>query len=208
MTKTKPWILFSLALILGCPSANDDDSSATDDDDAVADDDDSTALGSLRTFTVESDGNMGGPSGADALCAASADNPDTSATWKAMLGGLSRVPCADADCDSGTAGQVDWVLQPSTTYTRPQGGAFFTTDANGVITTYPLDGAMLDNATNFWTGLDSDWTVYTDFHCNDWTTNGVQVRGRVGWSVGTDAAWIQGGDLACDSVLPVLCVEQ
>ncbi len=208
MNTTKPWLLLSLGLVLaGCPSGNDDDS-ASNDDYAVADDDDSAASGALRTFVIEASGDMGGPTGADALCAASADNPDTGATWKAMLGGLSRVPCTDADCDSGTAGQVDWVFQPETSYTRPGGGAFFTTDANGIITDYPLAAGMLDNATNFWTGLNSDWTVYADFHCNDWTTSGVQARGRVGWSVGTDAAWIQGGDLGCDSVVPVLCVEQ
>ena len=210
----KPSLFFFLtALLTGCPAANDDDSAGDDDDsvanddDATGDDDDSTG-GALRTFMAMSDGDMGGPTGADVLCAADANNPDTSATWKAMLAGTSRVACADADCASGTVGQVDWVFQPNTEYLRPEGGTLFTTDANGVFTDYPLAMELLDAADNFWSGLDSDWTTYTDEHCTDWTSDDSGEQGRVGWTQSLDAFWIQGGDLDCSSTLMFLCVEQ
>lgn len=206
------FLLLSLGL-LACPTSNDDDSAAADDDDVANDDDtggddDDATSGAKRTFMVTSTGAMGGPTGADAVCASDGDNPDPGATWKAMLGGLTRVPCADADCAGGTAGQVDWVFSPDTEYLRPEGGTLFTTNENGVLTAYPMEDTLLDSATNFWTGLDSDWTVYPDFHCNDWNSGGVGVRGRVGWSDGTGASWIQSGDVGCDTAMTFLCVEQ
>jgi len=209
----KHLLLLLSATLLACPPANDDDSS-DDDDDATANDDDATgddddATGNaLRTFMATATGNMGGPTGADAICAADAANPDTSATWKAMLGGLSRVACAQPNCDSGTAGQVDWVFQPNTEYLRPEGGTLFTTNESGVFTAYPLSAGVMNAAANFWTGLDADWTTYTGEHCNDWTTAGVGVDGRVGWTQTLDAAWVQGGRFSCDSSSTLLCVEQ
>jgi len=205
-------VMLSLGL-LACPASDDDDSSVANDDDlandddTAADDDDSPVDGK-RTFMVTSTGAMGGPSGADVVCSGANTNPDPSMTWKAMLGGLTRVPCADADCAGGTAAQLDWVFAPDTEYLRPDGGLLFTTNQNGIFTGYPMADTLLDTATNFWTGLDSDWTVYPDFHCNDWNSGGVGVQGRVGWSDGTGASWIQSGDVGCDSLMTFLCVEQ
>ncbi|MCO4771015.1 MAG: DUF1554 domain-containing protein [Deltaproteobacteria bacterium] len=201
------------ALLAACPAANDDDSSSNDDDaaddDDAANDDDSTEPGALRTFMAAAHtGNLGGPTGADALCTSDANNPDATATWKAMIGGLSRIPCADPDCASGTAGQADWVFAPDTEYLRPEGGTLFTTNSDGVFTAYPLGSNVMNSPQNFWTGLDSDWTVFAGEHCNDWNSDGVGVEGRVGWTESDSATWIQGGSVECDGMQQFLCVEQ
>ncbi|MCB9670043.1 MAG: DUF1554 domain-containing protein [Alphaproteobacteria bacterium] len=163
--------------------------------------------GPLRLFFAEGhDADLGGVSGADTLCADDPGNPAPSSSWRALLGSPDRVPCADPDCAGGTAGQADWVLHPATDYGLSDGTLLFTTDANG-ITNEELPTDLDTSAYNFWSGLKEDWTVFPDT-CSGWTSNG-SGDGRVGWTqTRTDAGWLDGGTYPCDTVTPLLCVEQ
>ncbi|EKD41383.1 MAG: LenF, partial [uncultured bacterium] len=99
------------------------------------------------------------PSGiadADATCMADANKPIGGSTFKAMIAdGVIRRACSSANCvTSGDGENIDWVLQPSTTYKRVDDTTIGTTDANGIFS-FPLDNAFTDAAFDHgaWTGL-------------------------------------------------------
>ena len=104
------------------------------------------------------------------------------------------------------------MFYPDTDYVRLDGEPQLTTNSNGIVTEYPIDNQVSDEAgINFWTGIDMEWTT-SDLTCDGWTNDGLtrgdEPRGRVGWTETTGSGWIEGGSFVCSRTAPLLCVEQ
>jgi len=173
---------------------------------------DSSSAGVTKIFyTVSSyNGNLGGVSGADSKCMADSNYPG-SGTYKALIvDGTNRIASASANAGDG---QVDWVLQPNTTYYRSDGSTIIlTTDSNGIFVFGTLDNSF-GSGGRLWMGLNADWT--TDNHCTTWadgTNSYPAVSGSGGDSVETSSssidASIAGSPYPCNFSGQLLCVEQ
>ena len=120
-------------------------------------------------------GNLGGVSGADALCTTAAQNSGNSTIntldFKAVLVASNRYPC-DQTGNCGGAYSADWPLLPNTPYLGPDGtqGANLITNGNAVfpqpsnsITTLRYEtGATGPASTSFWFGIQSTYTAPAD----------------------------------------------
>ena len=150
-------------------------------------------------------GDFGGTAGADAIC--NSDPAHPGGVYKALIVSTTRRACIDPNCADG-ADHLDWVLAANTTYRRADGTTLFTTDANGIVTSYPLAAPLVPGGgINFWSGLDRDWTTRSaSLLCSDWM--GLGGQGGVGWTMATDSGWIQGGNWDCTVSTPFVCVQQ
>ncbi|MBI5509441.1 MAG: DUF1554 domain-containing protein [Deltaproteobacteria bacterium] len=145
----------------------------------------------------------GDPSHADAIC--EADVKPTAGTYKALIAECAdgnqaheRVAMPQAPCLT----QKNWVLRPNWGYALPDGTtAFARTNANANWQS-ALVATLQPQTTNYWTGLDPDFTLGTS--CSGWTTtSGSADIGRGG------AGWTSAGPLNCNSLTAhLLCVEQ
>ena len=157
-------------------------------------------------FAATPGGN--GMPAADAFCASSTANPDTTKTFKAMLvDGVNRVPPGD-----GTA--VDWVLQPNTDYYRVDGKTLVgTTTSNGIFDidysgTKDLTNSISSTASAVWTGLsvlNFDTNLNT---CLGWSSNSSTDYALFGNPSAVDGFFLQKSMIACDTLNPIYCVEQ
>lgn len=103
--------------------------------------------------------------------------------------------------------QIDWVLQPDTEYLRSDGVTTIGTTNSKSLFTFPLDAAVSTSASQYYTGIDTDWTVGLD--CGFWT-NGVGGNVDTGNSQATDATSLtvgSGGNF-CTGSYDLLCVSQ
>ena len=141
----------------------------------------------LSTFN----GNLGGRTGADAKCQADARHPGNG-TFKAVLGSIDRYVLPTP---------LNWVIPAIRT--RYSGSSYITdanTDDQTLVT--PISSPFDSTATEFWTGLSDDWTNSGD-NCLDWTSSSDTANG----SVSATNNWSH-SKVPCDSLLPILCVEQ
>ena len=160
-------------------------------------------------------GNMGGITGADALCNADANKPDSS-TYRAMIvDGVNRTACVNANCSPTNGGDgFGWVFQANTTYYRQNGATYedvLTTNANR-IATFPLtvNGFNSSNTNEYWTGLEVDWTVAfagSDLDCANWTGGTIAQTGS-GGAATTDAISFASPSCAVTGTYHLICVEQ
>lgn len=161
-------------------------------------------------------GNMGGIAGADALCNSDANKPDASSYKALLVDGVNRRACANANCTPANGGDgLDWVFQSDTTYYRDDGGANFTaviTTNTNRVATFPLltNGFHSSGANEYWTGLETDWTVAFaggDLDCGDWG-GGASGQAGIGGSATTDA--ISFGTPACiiGGTYHLVCVQE
>ena len=161
-------------------------------------------------------GNMGGIAEADALCNADGNKPDA-ANYKALLvDGVNRRACVNANCTPTAGGDgLDWVFQAATTYYRDDGGGNYspvlTTNASRVAG-FPLltNGFNASGANEYWTGLETDWTVAfsgSDLDCADWAGAGSGQTG-VGGSATADAISVNTPICVIAGTYHLVCVEQ
>ncbi|MBS0617839.1 MAG: DUF1554 domain-containing protein [Spirochaetes bacterium] len=155
-------------------------------------------------------GNLGGISGADAKCNADSNKPNGS-TYKAIIalsGAGGRVACTTGNCSGGPGEHTDWVLYPTTQYTRTDGTTVIgTTTANGIFT-FALSNSV-GGGSSPWTGLSTTWTNL--YACPSWTgTSGSATAGSTGSKTDTmlDGGYGGGFGLSCSSNYPIYCAEQ
>ena len=154
-------------------------------------------------------GNLGGISGADALC--QANRPADVAIAKAFIAAPLRKACLTANCIGGIVENLDWVLTPNTVYINTSSVVMGTTTSSAIFT-FSLSAAIPGNWP-YWTGLKQDWTTSANL-CSNWTsTAGNGNRGGV-QSTYLDARFIHDngpadtGTLCNDTGTNLLCVEQ
>ena len=102
-------------------------------------------------------GNFGGISQADTFCQTDATGFHglPGGTYKAIIVGDTRTASVTANAGDG---QVDWVLYPNLDYTRIDGTAIGTTGSNSLFT-FPLTNAFDASSTDYWSGMNADWTT-------------------------------------------------
>jgi hypothetical protein len=162
-----------------------------------------------------SNGNFGGPSGADTLCNANKPAGITSSTFKALLtDGTSRRACYSSGNDNcgliGTTGRADWVLANSQIYcTSDLTSQIGTTDANGFLTV-PVSNVMASSTTTTYTGFNAFWGSSATNCAGFTSTAGTST---VGSATGTENGstqhtFITSAVPTCTTAGSVYCVEQ
>ena len=181
-----------------------------DDFTAIITDNDVTCKRVFRSAASRTGGAIGGIAAADAICNSDINRPTTASlpTYKAMLvDGTNRRACTSANCTGASTDEhIDWVLQPSTTYSRSDcTTTIFTTNANGVFPFGTASSNVDGSGADYWTGLVNNWTTNgTD--CTDWSA--TTGNSRYGEGNQTNNRLISRGNLNCTSTANLLCVEQ
>ena len=149
-------------------------------------------------------GNLGGPSGADAKCMADSDRP-SSGTYKAMI-------VTDDGSRSASPTTTDWVLAASTEYRRLDDTTIIGTTTASRVFSPPLSAGFDSPELIYsWSGLNPNWT--TGFQsCNNWTDDSVSYYGRTGYTTDNTSYssynWNYGSSPCSVSSLHLICVEQ
>ena len=142
---------------------------------------------------------------ADDFCMQDANLPADGSIYKALLvDGINR--------DAVTL--VDWVLQPNTTYYRPNGVEIDTTGDEAILLAYWREmknsiAKYTDDPENAWTGIANASDFRTGWNCFGWSSSGTD-DGGTGSSIAKDRAafdWYGGGS-ACWIPHSLYCVEQ
>ncbi len=186
----------------------------------------STTIKQLFVLPTGVAGNLGGITGADALCQAnipSASTPQITTAKALIVDGTSRIACVTGNgaaigastppsCTSGSAGQVGWVLAPSTTYIQYNGSIVSTTDTNGFFS-FPLANLVVPTATTptIWTGMNADWSTDTGNTCSSWSDSTSASNGAFGYitgALGLNQGLLNSGPTPCTSLEPLVCVQQ
>lgn len=155
-------------------------------------------------------GNLGGIAGADNICNTDTGQPDINVYYKAMLvdnAGTRRASSTGAFVGDG---QVDWVLQPFTTYQRGAAGDIIaTTDAVSLFSALN-PGGIFPLSTSVWTGFNAanDWRVNAANHCSNWGSN--TGNGAAGSSDDLSAGYFMNDTTlpSCGAARALYCVEQ
>jgi hypothetical protein len=144
-----------------------------------------------------------GISGADSVCNNEPARPILIATYKAFIVS-STVRRASVTAGVGD-GQIDWVLQPSTVYTRADGTLIAQTNSNSIFT-FPLAASFSPSPGVIWTGLAGNWTNGAA-DCSGWT--GTATTALIGNANVTSNASISAAGNNCNTAgYMLLCVEQ
>lgn len=196
-------------------------------------------LSQALSAPVNATGLTTGIQGADAICQYEAaqtswhPNLPSGKTWKALIvDGVNRVACITPDCGGGTSENVDWVLLPSTQYVNENLESSIFTNSSAVYTSWPSVNPMISpyrsfNQTEYWTGLNDDWTLRrkcgpypftTECICGGWMNNNAESLGYLGYQDNSssvlDGSQIGDFDKACsfksdDShIAGIMCVQQ
>jgi hypothetical protein len=185
--------------------------------------------------TTTTNGNLGGVTGADAICSSDPQATTYGGTYKAYIAdGTTRVACTTSNCSGGgTSEHVNWVLQPYTSYkfyfTATESATRQTT-VNGIFSgddlgtsdfPTPLVSGDLFRITQL-TGLDADFISSTGHNCNNWTDGSAGSNARAGFIVDTlmpvpptpmaikvfNVNTDGAGYSSCENTFKVMCVQQ
>ncbi|MCX6130310.1 MAG: DUF1554 domain-containing protein, partial [Proteobacteria bacterium] len=175
---------------------------------------------SLRMFMTNtvSQGNLGGITGADAICEADTRHPTSSGvnvgTYKAMLvDGTNRIACVNASCSPTDVNDgLNWVMRASTLYVRTDGTEIKATNSSKIWTFPPNmtnSIAVPSGISGVWIGTDETFVkVLGNTNCSLWTSNGA-VTGASGLVGSKSVAAVFASDSDCAAFsYPLYCVEQ
>ncbi|MBX3721962.1 MAG: DUF1554 domain-containing protein [Turneriella sp.] len=168
-------------------------------------------LFNIYVTSPTSTGSFGGIAGADSICNNDSGQPDINVYYKAMLvdnAGTRRASSTGAFVGDG---QVDWVLQPLTTYQQGSWGDVIGTTSSASLFTTITTGSIFAGPVTVWTGFigPSDWRSAASNHCSNWgSTVGTGIVGLANGALGpvmnnTTTACNGGGGSAS-----LYCVEQ
>lgn len=145
-------------------------------------------------------GNLGGLTGADAICQGLADGVGLGGTFQAWLGDSSDSPSTRSSQagpylrTDGSIAADDWVDLTDGSLDLP-----ISLDENGIART----GSAWSNIAAVGAVPESGTA-----HCSDWTS-GTAGGGRRGSVTATDATWTEiGSGVLCDVPSRLYCIEQ
>lgn len=171
-------------------------------------DDDGAPTGKIIFISLTNrNGAYGGFNGADVVCNSDAATLALPGTYKALLSnGSTRVACTTAYCSGGTSENVDWVLQPNTTYLQQDAATVIgTTNAGGVFpssTSVPFG----PGSAQVLTGFATDWT-FGGSSCSNFTnTTGAVTYGDES-ATGTNS-WAANVKSCNSATSRIYCVQQ
>lgn len=142
-------------------------------------------------YSVETEnGNLGGISGADALC--QTEYP----TAKAFIASESNRQVIPT--------KIDWVLEDNTAYYQVDGTLIGTTTSEAIFS-FNLSSPFINQVAEYWTGMEDDWKSQNVNNCGEWT-NDITL-GKVGLGNQTDNDAIKAWDQNCNRTdMKLLCV--
>jgi hypothetical protein len=156
--------------------------------------------------------NLGGPTGADGLCASQRDpRAATDASPKAVLAdGTTRHACTTANCTSA-AENLDWALLANTTYYNTSGGVIGTTNTAGIFG-FPLTSAPIPGGSWHYSGIFNNWTtVASTTECSGYTEASSSTVIYLGAPSGTASSAFYAALTNCSNTtsvgIRVLCAE-
>jgi hypothetical protein len=160
-----------------------------------------------------------GPAAADAICAADANKPAGSTSYKALLTDAShRTACTNDLCNPLVAGDLtDWPLKASTTYYKADGTTVIgTTDSKGLLPSSLTNAIDSSYSTYAWAGIDyraasmfspaSRWITAAS-NCNGWTDHTAGFGGQISDPTAT-SDYVNLGNPGCQNTYGLICVEQ
>jgi hypothetical protein len=151
------------------------------------------------------DGNLGGRSGADAICAADANKPSSVKTSHALI----SVSNSDAVDDM----PVNYTFPGNVKIVGPDGVTVVANSwpdlLDGSIETSLTDAGVLPigkKGSAWWSGSDANGELSSN-NCTGWTVNSV-VNGEFGWAytLNTDPSWIDNSNTTCGASLNFVCL--
>ena len=155
----------------------------------------------LRVFitSVGYSGNLGGLSGADALCTNAARAANKGGTWKAFLSS----PTEDAISRMADVGPWHQELRDGSLLKTFNNKANLTTSPLTTLYVNEQGGGSSISPDNYWSGTLSTGLKGTDT-CAGWTTANFSGRG----SRGNGGSWFISGLASCESNESIVCFEQ
>mmetsp|Transcript_72411 Transcript_72411/g.169591 ORF Transcript_72411/g.169591 Transcript_72411/m.169591 type:complete len:523 (-) Transcript_72411:113-1681(-) len=152
--------------------------------------------------------NLGGISGADAICASEAGVPA-----KALL--VDEGGCGGEPCRRGTPlAQVDWPLLPNTDYYNfDMSAKVATTTCVGLLPSSLESPIRITESfcRNQASGFERSWATKVGKTCNDWTSNSENDTVALGWVCGSEPDGLNtgfvldGGNGRCSDPAQFLC---
>jgi hypothetical protein len=156
-----------------------------------------------RVFSTSSKhaGNLGGLTGADAICQTLASGAGLAGTFLAWLSDSTQSPSTR-------------FVQAPTAYVRTDGATVADNWADLTDGTLQNPISLDENAAAatgiVWTNTDPDGSATSPSdHCMDWSSNDPMApNGRIGQAADSDTTWTAWGTLNCVNVARLYCVEQ
>lgn len=154
-----------------------------------------------RIFTTSTthDGNMGGITGADAICTQAASNAGLVGTWKAVI--------SDATMDARDRLRIAAPVLDMNDVKVADNQTDFWDGTLDSIPNYTETGAAVPTASFVRTGTKSDGTKDAST-CLNWTTNDVNEFGKSGYPSLADYRWLEFADRRCHLVQRLYCINQ
>jgi len=150
------------------------------------------------------DGNLGGLSGADAICQLEAESASLTGTFKAWLS------------DSNASPETRFTTAPMASYVLVDGTPVANDweDLTDGVIIHPIDqtanGTLLSSAIFVWTGTSTDGTSdISGSYCSDWTDELSPDAGITGSLIEEDYQWTRTHAVGCTSpTLHLYCFQQ
>ncbi len=148
-------------------------------------------------------GDLGGLTGADAVCQFSANAASLPGTWKAVLSDTGTSAASRLQSTGEVFNMLGQRIAPNlsalwlTSILELEHSVQF--DQNGETTWQGIRHA--------WTGTEVDGTSAYD-NCNNWTSNDpVNYEGGIGDFTRTTSLWIKDARFDCDQAFPLYCIN-
>ncbi len=111
-----------------------------------------------------------------------------------------------------TTPRINWVLLSNTSYYRDSDKKKIGTTNSSFLLPPTLENSLGTSGTSFWSGIDSAFTYAADTNrCisgTNWKTASSGTQGKVGHLTVTNSTYIENTTATCDSLLPIVCVQQ
>ena len=138
----------------------------------------------LYTLSNLHDGNLGGRSGGDALCAASTNKPSGYDNYRAFISVNADDEIRDMPSNYGVSTSARIVSKNGTIVADNWADLMDGSIDNS------LSSAGITYNAQWWSGSNADGSIVTDLNCSAWTSSGTGDYGRTGNSNSTDDTWI------------------
>lgn len=167
---------------------------------------DGVGTGEHRLFVSSSgtNGNIGGITAADTICANLAKAAGLTRTYKSILSDST----SDASNRISISGSVyNFSSESDSIIIASSETAFWGTNSQNLSNAVTYDENYSSYSGNVWSG--STFSGSADFdHCNNWSSNSAAVDGNAGASSQKNDQWIDNTTSTCDSNLRIYCISQ
>lgn len=190
----------STSFFMGCSKSNDNPSTVVDTPTPET----PTTPKKYRVFVTSTlhNGNLGGLTGGDSICAARATAAGMTGTWKAWLSDSTT------DAISRIADHAPWYTPDESTVVISS-YSLLSTPASTVPIVIDESGNDLSSSGNaVLTATNASGVKVANQHCSNWTDSSNGGNVRVGAINGSGSFWTTGVADFCDSISALYCFEQ